>query len=88
MTAGRIETSEGTLPVDAVASAEAGAARRRLMIRIAQVAVGAAILLAWEFASGRLIDPFFISAPMDVSKKPCISSHPSRSHPCSRESCG
>ncbi len=66
MTAGRIETSEGTLPVDAVASAEAGAARRRLMIRIAQVAVGAAILLAWEFASGRLIDPFFISAPMDV----------------------
>jgi NitT/TauT family transport system permease protein len=51
---------------DSVAAAEAAAARHRLGVRIAQIGVGVAFLAFWEFASGRLIDPFFISSPSAV----------------------
>src|SRR5437763_14157902 len=34
-----------------------------------QVALGALILLAWQGASGRLVDNFFISNPVDVGKR-------------------
>jgi NitT/TauT family transport system permease protein len=66
-----LEADEGALALRnaAVAASEAGAARRRLLIRLAQVGVGAAILLAWQLASGTLIDPFFISAPDAVFAK-------------------
>jgi NitT/TauT family transport system permease protein len=71
VSADSIEAGEGALPLggNAVAASESGAARRRLFIRLAQVAVGVAILLGWKLASGPLIDPFFISAPDAVFAK-------------------
>jgi NitT/TauT family transport system permease protein len=47
-----------------VARAQATAeGRRRIALLGARAAVGLALLGLWQFASGRLIDPFFISAP-------------------------
>lgn len=40
-----------------------------LAIRLGQAGIGVALLLAWHIASGRLIDPFFISSPMAVAVK-------------------
>jgi len=34
-----------------------------------QLALGVAILLAWQAASGRLVDSFFISNPVDVARR-------------------
>jgi NitT/TauT family transport system permease protein len=65
-----LEAGDGTMPAGgAVAAAEAGLARRRLAIRLAQLAVGLGFLGLWQIASGRLIDPFFISAPDAVVAK-------------------
>ncbi len=69
MKAGSIDAGEGVLPSEGASTVDAAAGRRQLAIRLAQLAVGAAILLAWEFASGRLIDPFFISSPGAVFAK-------------------
>jgi len=38
-------------------------------VLIARVAFVAAVLIAWELASGRLVSPFFISSPSDVAVK-------------------
>lgn len=38
-------------------------------IRLGQVGIAGAFLLAWHFVSGRLIDPFFISSPDAVAVK-------------------
>jgi len=39
------------------------------IIRAGQIGVGIALVGLWQFASGRLVDPFFISAPTDVIAK-------------------
>ena len=41
--------------------------RRAVPMLVWQFALGIAVLLAWQGASGRLIDNFFISNPIDVS---------------------
>jgi NitT/TauT family transport system permease protein len=51
---------------DSIAAAEAAATRHHLTIRIAQIGVGVAFLAFWQFASGPLIDPFFVSSPVAV----------------------
>ena len=38
-------------------------------IRAGQLAVALLVLGLWQFASGRLIDPFFVSAPSEVAAK-------------------
>lgn len=40
-----------------------------LTIRAGQLAVTLAFLGFWQFASGRLVDPFFISSPLEVAHK-------------------
>ena len=54
----------------AAAAAHAAAEARRHHVLIAlRVLVGVAFLGFWEFASGRLIDPFFVSSPLDVAAR-------------------
>ena len=36
---------------------------------ICQVVLGLVLLLLWQGASGRLVDSFFISNPLDVGKR-------------------
>ena len=43
--------------------------RRRAAILLGRIAVGVGALAIWQFASGRLVDPFFISAPTDVAAR-------------------
>lgn len=45
------------------------AATNPWLIRLGQLAVGVALVALWEFASGRLVDPFFISSPAAVAAK-------------------
>ncbi len=52
----------------AVLAHEAQASRRRLILRVLQVLFGVAMIGFWQFASGTLVDPFFISSPADVIK--------------------
>ena len=40
-----------------------------LAIRLGQLGIGVALLAAWHLASGRLVDPFFISSPDAVALK-------------------
>lgn len=56
-------------PSAAVLQVERAEARKRWGIRIGQVLIGLAILGIWQFASGRLIDDFFISSPVAVAVK-------------------
>ena len=53
----------------AVKDFEAGLARRKLLVYVCQFAFGVAFLSFWQWASGRLIDPFFISSPAAVFGK-------------------
>jgi NitT/TauT family transport system permease protein len=53
---------------DTIANAGAPALGSGFMV-ICQVALGLALLLAWQGASGRLIDNFFISNPIDVGTR-------------------
>lgn len=46
-----------------------GSVASNLTIRIGQAGIGVALLAIWHFASGRLIDPFFISSPLAVAIK-------------------
>ena len=39
------------------------------LIRLGQIALGLALLGFWQFASARLVDPFFISSPAAVAAK-------------------
>jgi NitT/TauT family transport system permease protein len=43
--------------------------RERVLILLAQIAVGLGALALWQLASGRWIDPFFISSPTAVGAK-------------------
>lgn len=59
-----------TLESDTASAAAAAAARRRKrLVRMWQVAILAAWLGLWEWASGRLIDPFFSSSPSAVAAR-------------------
>ncbi|MFV0493104.1 MAG: ABC transporter permease [Pseudorhodobacter sp.] len=53
----------------AVADYEAGLGRRRIMVRLSQFAFAILFLGFWQWASGTLIDPFFISSPSAVFTK-------------------
>jgi NitT/TauT family transport system permease protein len=53
----------------AVAEFEAGLVRRRWLVLLCQIAFGLAFLAFWEWASGRIIDPFFVSSPVKVAAK-------------------
>lgn len=59
----------GTLEGAESAPPDADAPANAWLIRAGQLAVGVAIIGSWQFASGRLVDPFFISAPADVAAK-------------------
>lgn len=56
-------------PSKAVAAFEAGLARRKIMVYVCQAAFGILFLSFWQYASGRLIDPFFVSSPSAVFGK-------------------
>jgi NitT/TauT family transport system permease protein len=53
----------------AVAEFEAGLTRRKQLVILCQVVFGLAFLAFWEWSSGRLLDPFFISSPSKVFAK-------------------
>lgn len=57
------------LPSKAVRDFEAGLVRRRLLVYVSQIAFGVVFLAFWQWASGRLIDPFFVSSPSAVFGK-------------------
>jgi NitT/TauT family transport system permease protein len=52
-----------------VLPAAGGDARLDIAIRLGQLGIGLALVAMWHFASGRLIDPFFISSPGAVAMK-------------------
>lgn len=43
--------------------------RHRVLLYAGRVAVGGLTLLLWQFASGRWVDPFFVSSPSDVAAR-------------------
>jgi NitT/TauT family transport system permease protein len=53
----------------AVEEQELRTVRRRRVLRVIQIAVGVVFLVFWQLASGRLIDPFFASSPLEVGAK-------------------
>src|SRR5262249_59308116 len=53
----------------AVASPARPRGRPLVPMAVWQVALGIGLLLAWQGASGRLIDNFFISNPIDVATR-------------------
>lgn len=53
----------------AVEEQELRTVRRRRILRFIQIAVGVVFLVSWQLASGRLIDPFFASSPLEVGAK-------------------
>ncbi|MBL8381515.1 MAG: ABC transporter permease [Burkholderiales bacterium] len=59
----------GAESAEALAVPATGGGANDLAIRAGQCGIGIALLLAWHFASGRLIDPFYISAPLAVASK-------------------
>jgi NitT/TauT family transport system permease protein len=67
MTAPDVDTAPA-----AVRHAAAGAGQRGLgsgFMVVCQIALGTALLLIWQGASGRLVDSFFISNPIDVARR-------------------
>jgi len=61
-----------TDPLSAAAADTPSAAPRRtggMTMALWQIALGVAVLLVWQGASGRLIDNFFISNPLDVGTR-------------------
>lgn len=53
----------------AVEEQELKVARRRRLLKFIQIMVGVVFIVGWQLASGRLIDPFFASSPLDVGAK-------------------
>ena len=64
-----LHTEINAAPSEMVLRAERAEARKRWGIRIGQVLIGVTVLAVWQFASGRLIDDFFISSPIAVAVK-------------------
>ena len=56
-------------PSRAVRDFEAGLVRRKVLVYVCQAAFGIVFLAFWQWASGRLIDPFFVSSPSAVFGK-------------------
>jgi len=56
------EALEDTRPVTATSAS----VRTPLLVPILQIALGISLIAIWQMASGRLIDPFFISSPSQV----------------------
>ncbi len=50
----------------AVLAYEAGLEQRKMMVRVSQVLFAIVFLSFWQWASGRIIDPFFVSSPLAV----------------------
>jgi NitT/TauT family transport system permease protein len=63
-----IEVREERLLVEAAENAKRGRLRRQLRIGGLQLALLAALLVGWQFASGRLIDALFLSDPVSVAR--------------------
>jgi NitT/TauT family transport system permease protein len=42
---------------------------RPLLTLFGQIALGVALLGVWQLASGRWVDPFFVSSPLEVAKR-------------------
>ncbi len=53
----------------AVAAWHAEQGRKRLLVIVGRVLVGIALVALWEYASGRWIEPLFISSPSAVSMR-------------------
>lgn len=53
----------------AVKAYEAGLERRKLLVRLSQLIFAIIALTLWEWSSGRLIDPLFVSSPLAVGGK-------------------
>ncbi len=53
----------------AVQDYEAGLSRRKMMVRLSQLAFALIVLVFWQWASGRIVDPFFVSSPQAVFTK-------------------
>ena len=66
----RVSHAMGAESAEAVAPGDLGAERDHgLAIRFGQLGIGAALIAGWHLVSGRLIDPFYISAPDEVARK-------------------
>lgn len=61
------DLGEPQAPSRAVAALEAALDRRRRLLLVCQILVGVAFFAFWEWASGRLIDPFFVTSPSAVA---------------------
>ncbi|WP_144183673.1 ABC transporter permease [Elioraea rosea] len=61
--------SGGAVRSAAVAEWDAAQAGRRRMVLLGRILVGVLFLGFWEYASGRLIDPLFVSSPSAVGMR-------------------
>ena len=59
----------GRAPSKAVQDFESGLRRRKVLVLVSQLGFGVVFLSFWQWASGRLIDPFFVSSPSLVFGK-------------------
>lgn len=68
-----VESAVANVPAStrtqAVRDFEAGLVRRRRLVVLCQVLFGLAFLAFWQWSSGRLVDPFFVSSPSKVFAK-------------------
>lgn len=69
MTAPEADTAPATAERAAPAGADTPREAGPWFMLICQVSLGIALLLAWQGVSGRLIDSFFISNPLDVGTR-------------------
>ena len=65
----RARRSRGDRRRRAAAAQRTPSGRAALAILVGAVAVGVVFLGFWQFASGRLIDPFFVSSPSAVAQR-------------------
>lgn len=59
----------GQAPPASVREYEASVLRRKRAVLVAQIVFGVGALLFWEYASGRIADPFFVSSPTRLFAK-------------------
>lgn len=58
-----LPTAEDTRSTDVARAYEASIRKRKMQVLVCRALFGVGLLLLWQYASGRLIDPFFISSP-------------------------
>lgn len=58
-----LPTMEDTRSTDVARAYEASMRKRKMQVLVCRALFGVGVLLLWQYASGRLIDPFFISSP-------------------------